>query len=73
MSDDDYSGATGQEPAIPKLLLTSKEASIALGISEKTLWNLTKAGIIPAVRIGRLVRYDPEDLKKFIHKRKEAG
>lgn len=37
----------------PRLLLTPRDAAAALGISEKHLWNLTKADAIKCVRIDR--------------------
>ncbi len=51
-------------------LLKSKEASRYLCISEKTLWNLQKAGEVRAVKLGRLIRYDPADLDAFIEQSK---
>jgi len=51
-------------------LLKSKEAAAYLALSEKTLWNLTNAGQMRAVRMGRLVRYDPADLDEFIEQAK---
>ncbi len=51
-------------------LLKTKEAAKFLALSEKTLWNLTNAGEIRAVRMGRLVRYDPADLEEFVEKSK---
>ena len=51
-------------------LLKSKEASKYLCVSEKTLWNLQKAGEVRAVRMNRLVRYDPSDLDEFIQRSK---
>lgn len=54
----------------PKLLLRPPEAAETLAISERTLWTLTKEGILPCVRLGRLVRYDPEDLRRAIAERK---
>ncbi|MBC8379676.1 MAG: helix-turn-helix domain-containing protein [Planctomycetes bacterium] len=51
-------------------LLKSREAAKYLCVSEKTLWNLTNAGEIIVVRMGRLIRYDPADLDKFIEKSK---
>ena len=44
------------------LLMTTREAARALSISERTLWSLTQRGEIPCVRLGRLVRYDRNDL-----------
>ena len=47
-------------------LLKSREAAKYLCVSEKTLWNLQNAGKIRAVKLNRLVRYDPADLDEFI-------
>jgi len=57
-----------------KLLLNSRQAAEALGISKRTLWRLTfeVSPALPHVRLGRSVRYRPEDLEAFIEsKRKE--
>lgn len=48
------------------LLITVREAARILSICERTLYTLTKRGLVPAVIIGRSVRYDPKDLEKFI-------
>jgi predicted DNA-binding transcriptional regulator AlpA len=47
-------------------LLDAKRSAEVLGISSRMLWSLTNAGAIPCVRLGRAVRYDPADLRKFI-------
>lgn len=52
-----------------RLLLTSKEAAKALSVCERTLYGLTKTGELPAIRIGRAVRYSVQDLKDFIEKK----
>lgn len=52
-----------------RLLLTPKEAAQSLSVSERTLYSLTKAGELPAVRIGRAVRYAVADLRAFIEKK----
>jgi excisionase family DNA binding protein len=52
-------------PAEP-LLLDSHEAARLLAVSPRTLWSMTKRGVLPAVRIGRAVRFDPADLRRFI-------
>ncbi|MBV8781096.1 MAG: helix-turn-helix domain-containing protein [Phycisphaerae bacterium] len=58
----------------PKLLLTPREAAAAMGICEKTLWSLTvPRGELPAVRIGRSVRYSVDDLHRFIAERAGGG
>jgi len=52
-------------------LITVKDASKDLAISERTLYSLTLAGRIKAVRIGlRCVQYDITDLDEFIQKAK---
>lgn len=60
------------EPTLEPMLLTARQAAKVLSISERTLWGLTKAGDIPAVRFGgRNVRYSPDDLKAWIRRRSE--
>jgi excisionase family DNA binding protein len=55
------------------LLLTPKEARSILRIGERKLFELTKEGTIPCVRIGRLVRYDPADLRTWIEANKNSN
>ena len=59
------------ETATKPLLLTPNEAAKALTVSARTLWDLQKAGTIRAIRINRLVRYDPQDLIAYIEKQKK--
>ncbi len=54
------------DPPGTKLLLTVREAAAALSISERTLWTLTDAGAVNAIRIGRAVRYAVADLQAYI-------
>ena len=54
-------------------LLTSDEAAQFLAVSPRTLWSLTKNGSVSRVRIGKLVRYDPRDLRAFIDNHKSGG
>lgn len=67
--DDDVGGATTY--SVSRLLLRPEEAAESLGISERMLWTLTKAGDIRRVQIGRSVRYDPRDLQAWIDKAKQ--
>jgi len=53
-------------PPHPNQLLTYAEAAKLLGICERTLWTLTSTGEIPCVRIGRSVRFNPDDLQVWI-------
>lgn len=58
----------------PKLLVTMRQAAQALAVCEKTLWSLTQPrGPIPAVRIGRAVRYAVADLQAFCESKKAVA
>lgn len=54
----------------PPALLTIRQCAAMLQICEKTLWALTRDGKLPAVRIGRAVRYDVADVRRFIESAK---
>jgi excisionase family DNA binding protein len=54
-------------------LLTVRQVSDLLGICERTAFELTRIGKLPAVRIGRAVRYDPVDVAAFIEACKDVG
>jgi predicted DNA-binding transcriptional regulator AlpA len=48
-------------------LMTSREVAQMLRISERKLWSMTMPrGTIPAVQIGRSVRYCPNVIQKWI-------
>ena len=53
-------------PTPEPLLFTVRETARALAVCEKTLWALTRDGRLPAVHIGRGVRYDLADVRRFI-------
>ena len=67
---DDFAAA--YNPAPPKLL-SARDAAKLLGVSERTLWSMTHRGEIAAVRIGRRVLYDPQDLSRWIAGSKTPG
>ena len=54
-------------------LLTYREASKFLAISQRSLWQLACDGLIPQVRIGRSVRFDFSDLNAFVTQQKERS
>lgn len=54
----------------PNLLLRPRDAAQALAISTRTLWELTRRGVIPCIRINRAVRYSPADLQAYIDQQK---
>jgi excisionase family DNA binding protein len=54
-------------------LLDKIETAERLRISLRTLDNRIKAGTIPFVRLGKLVRFIPSDIEKFIEAHKVGG
>jgi excisionase family DNA binding protein len=66
MDDQHDSGQYVQQ--LPALLLRPEQAAQVLAIGERTLWERTKAGEIPVVRIGRSVRYRLPDLEGYVSK-----
>ena len=59
------------EQAVEPMLLTARQAARLLAISERTLFTITKAGELPAVRIGRSVRYSVDALREYIRRSSE--
>ena len=59
-------------PDVP-LLIDARRASLILSISPRKLWELTNTREIPSLRIGRAVRYSPDDLREWIDVRKQRG
>lgn len=47
-------------------LLNEREASARLGVNRVTLFRLRKQGRIAYVKIGPLVRYEPEAIERFV-------
>ena len=59
---------------IEAMLITARQAAAALGICERTLYELTRRGEIPVLRFGkRNVRYDVADLRGWIEREKQAN
>jgi excisionase family DNA binding protein len=54
-------------------LLDKIQTAERLNISLRTLDNRIKAGAIPFVRLGKLVRFIPSDIEKFIEAHKIGG
>lgn len=59
------------------LALRPREAAKALGISERHLWQLTKDGQIPCVRVGsgtrKTVLYPVAELQAWLSRQAEAA
>lgn len=47
-------------------LLRPREAATLLSVSMRTLWRWTHTGRIPAVRVGRVIRYPYHALKAWV-------
>lgn len=56
-----------------KLLLDVRETCETLGISRTLLWKLTSRGDLPALKIGRAVRFRADDVRGFVAKLGEAA
>jgi excisionase family DNA binding protein len=54
---------------IDRLALTYREASDALGVSERTVWSLVASKQLRAARIGRCVRIPRAELERFLSER----
>ncbi len=46
-------------------LLTRQEVADFVGVSTKTISRWQKKGWLPVIRIGKLIRYKPTDVKKL--------
>ena len=58
----------------PTLLLKPLEAAKALAISHRTLWELTRSGKIPHVRLSRkIIRYRLSDLEMHVEEQIKGG
>jgi len=51
---------------VESYLISAHEAAKRLGISERHLWTLTKAGTIPHVSLGKRTLYSPDTLLAWI-------
>lgn len=48
------------------LLVTARQAAKMLSLSERTLWSLSQKGLIPAMKIGKAVRYSVKVLETWV-------
>ena len=59
----------GRNP--PPGLLTARQLAAQWHGSEKTLRRWTVSERLPCIRVGRLVRFDPGDVSRWLSARKE--
>jgi len=55
-----------------KRLLTVKEACEYLGISKTTLYKLIKEGKLKPVKLGKITRFEKEDIDRLIKESKQG-
>lgn len=56
------------QPNIDRLL-SNREASQLLGLSERYLWTLRQRGELPFLRVGNRIKYRIQDLRKWAEQR----
>ena len=59
------------DKTVAPIAIRVREAAKMLGISERTLWQWAKDGLIPHRRVGRVVLFSPAELDHFV--REAAG
>lgn len=62
-----------KEPEIPCLAMRLRDAAKALGVSDGFLWQQTKAGVVPCVRVGKAVLYPVDTLRDWLRQQAQAG
>lgn len=53
-------------PDSTRLLIDTRAACVALALSPRTVWSLTNRRAIPSCRVGRAVRYCPDELRAWV-------
>jgi excisionase family DNA binding protein len=53
-------------------LLTAREVAEVLGVHPQTVWNEAYRGNLRSVRIGRLRKFDAEDVEAYIERGKRT-
>lgn len=59
--------ATPEPAKIERLTVSAREAAQMLGVSERTIYQLTKTGKIPSKKIGARVIYPIDGLRRFVN------
>lgn len=59
--------------AKPVGLLNIRQVAARLGCSERTAWAFRASGELPAIVMGGLVRFHPDDLEAFIVARRTTA
>ena len=64
-------GAGAPPSRVREGLMTLRQAAEYLGVSEKTVRRLVAAGKLHCVHVGRVLRFEPADLFRFVEAWKE--
>jgi len=51
-------------------LISTKEAAKRVGISTRTLYRYTEHNRIPFIKLDGVLRFEPNDIERFIERRK---
>ena len=62
-----------KEPETPCLAMRPREAAKALGISERLLWEWTNRGVVPHVRMGKVILYPVDSLRDWLQRQAQKG
>ncbi|HYF14042.1 MAG TPA: excisionase family DNA-binding protein [Phycisphaerales bacterium] len=58
----------GNDPNVPPVALTVREAARRLSLSQSTIWRLLARGTLARVRVGRSVRVLAKSVEEFAAK-----
>lgn len=61
------------QPNTPCLAMRTRAAAKSLGVSERTLWSWTRAGIIPHIRQGKAVLYSASSLEQWLRQQSKVA
>jgi excisionase family DNA binding protein len=68
-----HTETTGYEPVRIAPVLTVNQAASVLGIGRVTVYRLLRAGDLDAVRVGKRLRFRPEDLEEYLERNRESA
>ena len=60
------SGVGSEASHSTPLLIDAKQAAVMLSLGARRLWSLTNCRAIPSRKIGRSIRYVPEEISAWI-------
>ena len=54
-------------------MMNKEQMAAFAGVTTPTISNWMKSGLVPYLKIGKTVRFDPEAVMKHLHKYKQGG